>query len=143
MDCRPTNLECCWSCWGSYEGNRLTIIRFHCVLKKWDISRCMRCTTWLLPIPPGSLRKTIYSFLVFSVSYCIYIVPAPCSIVHYYMALICVLVTYMYAIVLKIHILPFCCFAYNIHNLSLVFLVLSWLTASMVSSFSCCSFCNV
>ena len=34
-------------------------------------------------------------------------------------------------------------FAYNIPNVSVVFLVLSWLTAPMVSSFSCCSFCNV
>ena len=34
MDCRSTNLECCWSCWDSYEDNRLTIIRFHCAFEK-------------------------------------------------------------------------------------------------------------
>ena len=34
-------------------------------------------------------------------------------------------------------------FAYNIHNVSLLFLVLSWHTLSIVSSFSCCSFCNM
>ena len=43
-------------------------------------------------------------------SYCIYVALAPCSIVHNHMALICVQVVYMSAIVLKIHILPFCCF---------------------------------
>ena len=34
-------------------------------------------------------------------------------------------------------------FAYNIDNLSLLFLVLSSHTVSIVSSFSCCSFCNL
>ena len=34
-------------------------------------------------------------------------------------------------------------FAYSIHHVSLVFLVLSWHTASVVSSLSCWSFCNV
>ena len=43
-------------------------------------------------------------------SQCIYVALAPCSVVHYYMALIFVQGAYMSAIVLKIHVLPFSCF---------------------------------
>ena len=74
------------------------------------MSLCIRCTTLLLPVPPGSLRKILYSFWFFFMFYCIYEALAPCSVVHYYMALISVQVAYMSTIVLKIHILPFCPF---------------------------------
>ena len=57
----------------------------------------------------GCLEKFCILF-AFSMSYCIYVTLAPCSIVHDYLALICVQVVYMCAIVLKIHILPSCCF---------------------------------
>ena len=40
-------------------------------------------------------------------SHCTYVALLPCSIVHYYMALIFVQGPYMSAVVLKIHILPF------------------------------------
>ena len=40
---------------------------FTVCLKKWDMSLCMRCTTWLLPVPPEPLRKILYPFLFFHV----------------------------------------------------------------------------
>ena len=61
------------------------------------------CSLW-------ATQKNSLSFSVFSMSYCIYVALAPCSVVHYYNALICVQIAYMSATVLKIHILPFCCF---------------------------------
>ena len=61
------------------------------------------CTPW-------PTEKYSLSFLVLSMSYCTYVTLAPCSIVHHYMALLCIQVLYMCAIVVQIHILLFCCF---------------------------------
>ena len=62
------------------------------------------------PCPPWATQKNSVSFLLFSMSYCMYVALAPCSVVHYYMLLIFVQGAYMSAIVLKIHVLPFRCF---------------------------------
>ena len=35
---------------------------FTVCLKKWDMSLCMRSTTWFLPVPHGLLRKIPYPF---------------------------------------------------------------------------------
>ena len=79
---------------------------FTVCLKQWDMSLYMRCTTWLFPVPLGLLEKSV-SFLLFSMSYCIYVALASCSVVHYYMVLIFVQGPYISAIILKIHVLPF------------------------------------
>ena len=55
-------------------------------------------------------KKNSISFLVFSMSHCIYVAFAPCSVVHYYMVLIFVQGPYTSATVLKIHVFPFSCF---------------------------------
>ena len=62
------------------------------------------------PCLPWATQKNSVSFLVFSMSYCIYAALAPCSVVHYYMVLIYVLDLYTSAIALKFHVLPFSCF---------------------------------
>ena len=62
------------------------------------------------PCPHWATQKNSVSFLVFSMSHCIYVALAPCFVVHYNMVLICVQDLYMSAIVLKIHVLPYSCF---------------------------------
>ena len=62
------------------------------------------------PCLPWATKKNSVCFLLFSMSECIYVALAPCSVVHYYMVLIFVQGVYMFAIVLKIHVLPFSSF---------------------------------
>ena len=71
----------------------------------------------------GATYKNSVSCLFFSMSYCIYVTLTPCSIIHYYMVLICVQVMYMCAIVMKIHILSFCCFCIQTY---IVYLLYFW-----------------
>ena len=72
------------------------------------------------PCPPWAIQKNSVSFLVFSMSYCIYVALAPCSVVLYYMALISVQGPCTSAIVLNIHLLPFSCFCIQ-HTQSISF----------------------
>ena len=69
----------------------------------WDIQHNFPC-------PPWATQKNSVSFLSVSISYCIYVALAPCSVVQYYMVFTFGQGAYMSAIVLKTHVLPFSCF---------------------------------
>ena len=105
---------------------------FTVCLKKFDIFLCMRHTMRLFPVPPWTTQKNSVSFLLFSMSLCIYVALAPHSIVHYYMMLFCVQGVYIFAIFLKIHVL---CFNY--------FCIQHWQFISFVSGvvISHCIYC--
>ena len=91
---------------GQWVGHHLVSV---CVWKSetcpfvWDVQHdfCLSCR--------GHLEKLCILFVFFHVLLH-YVTVTPCSIIHYYMVLICVQVMYTCAIVMKIHILPFCCF---------------------------------
>ena len=95
---------------GSYEDNWLIIIRFHCVFEKVGHVSSYKMYNMTFPCPPWTTQKNSVSFLLFSMSECIYVALAPCSVVHVYIALIFVQGAYMSAIFLKFHALPFSCF---------------------------------
>ena len=95
---------------GCNQDNRLIIIRFHCVFEKVRHVSLYEMYNMTFACTPWTTEKYSVSFFLFFMSYCIYVTLAPCSIVQYYMALFCVQVAYMCATVMKIHILPFCCF---------------------------------
>ena len=68
----------------------------------------------IFPCPSRPLRKNSVSFLVFSMSHCIYVA----SVAHYYYGHRSLFKVCTSLIVLKIHVLPFSCF---LHHFSMIF----------------------